>query len=423
MNRNKRACLFIFCLVILVLSFGQQAFAGGAYLSEVATPASLGTVGVGNVVNNIGADSAWANPAGMTGLDKDTVLGGLQVVIPNIRWDSDIATAGGKDGGNAGNFAAIPGLFAVKTLGDKWRIGFGASAPFGGGLDYGDDFVGRYQAQKSIIAGLGLSPSVAYKINDQFSVGAGVSVTYTKYDLEVAIKQPGFGDGQVTLDGIDDWSYQGFAGLTWQVTERAMIGAVYRSKNDIELEGDIDFDGIVIPILNELTSRFDEAEVDFDFPEVYRIGLKYQATDRLVVMVDADLETWSDFSETGIEISTSGPVTKVAELDRNYKDTWHVGAALAYKIDSSSGFATGVSYDSSPVDDNDRTADLPLDEQLKFGMAYVKEGKGKLGYGIGFSLMWFGDGKMDQVAQGELFKGEFESNYVIFAGGSARYEF
>jgi long-chain fatty acid transport protein len=202
-----------------------------------------------------------------------------------------------------------------------------------------------------------------------------------------------------------------------------MIGAVYRSKNDIELEGDIDFDGIVIPILNELTSRFDKAEVDFDFPEVYRIGLKYRATDRLVVLVDADLETWSDFSETGIEISTSGPVTKVGELDRNYKDTWHVGVALAYKIDSSSGFATGVSYDSSPVDDNDRTADLPLDEQLKFGMAYVKDSKGKLDYGIGFSLMWFGDGKMDQVAQGERFKGEFESNYVIFAGGSARYEF
>ena len=35
----------------------------------------------------------------------------------------------------------------------------------------------------------------------------------------------------------------------------------------------------------------------------------------------------------------------------------------------------GISYDSSPVDDDDRTIDLPLDEQLKLSAAYGREGK------------------------------------------------
>ncbi len=93
-----------------------SAFAGGIYLSELGTPASLGTAGSVNVTNNRSADAVFTNPAGMTGIKEDVLLGGFQLVIPQIRFDSDIAEAGGSDGGNAGSLAAIPSLFVVKKL-------------------------------------------------------------------------------------------------------------------------------------------------------------------------------------------------------------------------------------------------------------------------------------------------------------------
>lgn len=55
----------------------------GFYLSEVGTPGSLGTGGVANPTNTVGADAAWTNPAGMTGIDRTQVLGGVQVVFPS----------------------------------------------------------------------------------------------------------------------------------------------------------------------------------------------------------------------------------------------------------------------------------------------------------------------------------------------------
>ena len=70
---------------VLVLLASQSASAAGFYISEVGTPLSLGTAGVANPTNNIGADSSWSNPAGMTGLNHSEALGGLQVVAPNIR--------------------------------------------------------------------------------------------------------------------------------------------------------------------------------------------------------------------------------------------------------------------------------------------------------------------------------------------------
>jgi len=40
-----------------------------------------------------------------------------------------------------------------------------------------------------------------------------------------------------------------------------------------------------------------------------------------------------------------------------------------------------------------------------------------------FSLMYMGDGKVDQTAQGVRFKGDFENNLVLTLGGTVRYDF
>ncbi len=129
----------------MVLLVSQSASAAGFYISEVGTPLSLGTAGVANPTNNIGADSSWTNPAGMTGLDGDEMLGGFQVVAPNIRFDSSSATtASGNDGGNAGSALPIPSFFYVNAVTDRLRLGISAAGTMGGGVDYGDRFVGRY---------------------------------------------------------------------------------------------------------------------------------------------------------------------------------------------------------------------------------------------------------------------------------------
>ena len=119
--------------VFILMMFNQNSFAGGFYLPEVGSPGSVGTAGVANVVNNFGTDSALTNPAGMTGLKRDQVLVGNQALIPYQKFDSSVAEAGGDDGGNAGVLAVIPGFYAVKTLGDRFRAGFSVAGPVGGG--------------------------------------------------------------------------------------------------------------------------------------------------------------------------------------------------------------------------------------------------------------------------------------------------
>jgi long-chain fatty acid transport protein len=426
--KHKRAIsLLTVCFAILSLMFAQHTFAGGLYISEVNSPASLGTAGVNNVVNNLTADAAYTNPAGMTGITEDlTLMPGFQIMIPKVEFDASIAEAGGGNGGNAsaGDVIAIPGFNAVKVLSDKWRLGLAITAPLGGGVHYGDNFAGRYSATRAVLSGLGITPSVAYKINDALSLGVGITAIYTEFDQDIAVRQQTpagtpLRDGRMSINQIDDWSGQGILGLTWQITDKAMLGVVYRSKSEVELDGDLDFYNIENPLVNNITSRLDRIEVDFDYAQLVAVGLAYDVSDRLRLIVDFDWEDWSEFSDNHISIE-GGAVTK--DIDRNWDDTWHVGAALIYKADDSA-LTAGVAYDSSPVDDEDRTFDIPIDEQVKFGISYSRHIDKKISYGYGFGYTWLGDGKIDQTSQGVRVKGEFDTNYFVSIGGNLRYHF
>ncbi len=410
-------------LVMFGLAASAPAFAGGVYLSEIGTPVSVGTAGVANVTNTIGPASVFTNPAGMTGLDRDQSMGGIQLVIPTIRFDSDVSTAGGSDGGNAGSVVGIPSLFAVKVLDDGWRLGLGISVPLGGGVDYGKDFVGRYQAQKSELAVISISPAAAYQVNDKLSLGGGVSFLYTSMDLHFALNQPGpiSSDGQVRMDGLDDWGYQGFVGAIYKATDRLTLGALYRSEADVELEGDIKFKGVTVPPINAITSQFNKAKIDFTYPQLFQVGVKYKLTDDTLLMADVDWEDWSAFGDT--RLGLSGDSSVLQSFDRDWDDTWHLGFALANRLSENQIVTVGVGYDSSPVSDSKRTADLPVDEQLRLSAAYIKEFTDQLTIALGGTFIWMGDGKMDQVAQGERFAGDFSTNNLIFLSATLKYIF
>jgi long-chain fatty acid transport protein len=387
-----------------------QSMAAAFYLSQVGTPMSIGTVGVANTVNTWGADAAWAQPAGMVDLKEDTVnVTGLTLLLPEMEFDSSIAGAGGGDGGNAGDPAIIPSHFTVKKLSDRTSVGIAITAPMGGAMDYGDNFAGRYGAQKIALQGLGISPSIGYKVNDQLSIGVGVSVIYTLFEEDVAINLPGpAADGKVKMEDLDDWGYQPFLGLTYAFSERLMLGVVYRAEMDVDLEGDIKFRGVPLP--------GGDVELSWDNPQWLEAALRFDLNNNYYVATNLGWQDWSKFSENELTVTPG-----VAVLDRDWKDTWRTGIAFGH-FAGTRGWSFGLSYDSSPVTDKNRTIDLPMDEQLQAGASYFVEGK-KLSYAIGTSVMYAGDAKVDQTAQGVRFKGEFDTNLVFSLGGTVRYTF
>ncbi len=420
MNYNSPGTICKFVLLVAALLATQSALAAGFYISEVGTPLSLGTAGAANPTNNIGADSSWSNPAGMTGLDGSTILGGFQVVAPNVRFDSSVATAGGNDGGNAGNVVPIPSFFYVNAVTDRLRLGFSSAGIIGGGVDYGDNFVGRYATTLAELGAVGFSPAIAYKVNDKFSLGAGVSIIYTRFDEDIAINQSSVGapDGKLKIVKADDWGYQPYVGMTWHMTDRAMLGFVYRAEMDVDLEGDVKYHNWQ---LTPNAPPADDIKVDWNNPQTAKLGLKYQLDENNLLFLSGGWEDWSRFSKNTLAFE-GGLLNPAVTLDRKFDDTWNAGIALGHH---ENGHATsiGISYESSPVDDQHRTFDLPFEELYKLSFAYAWKGHKDLDFSLGSTVYLVGDAKIDQTEQGVRAKGKFDTNYIVFFGGTARYRF
>jgi long-chain fatty acid transport protein len=414
---------FWFVVIFSIGFFPASGLAAGFYITEIGTPGSLGTAGAANPTNTFHADSSWTNPAGMTGLDKDVMVAGLQFVVPKIEFDPSVAEGGGKDGGNAGNAIPIPSLFYVKTLSDRSRFGFSVIAPQGGGVNYGDDFVGRYSASKAELGVIGISPSLAYKVTDRLSLGGGVSALYTKYEINIAFNSsaiiPGTPDAKIKVENATDWGLQPFVGMTFKLNEQALLGIVYRAKSDVDLDGDVNVRNWSLPTaVPDLTN----AEISWDNPQWLDVGLRYTFSEKNTIFLNGGWQDWSEFSDNGIEVSGAGANIDT-EIDREWDDTWYARFGFAHDIGDQSAYTFGVSYDSSPVNDKHRTFDLPVEEYYKFSAAYAWKGKNKLNYALGATLLMVGNAKIDQTSQGVRAAGKFDTNYILLAGGTVRYAF
>ena len=420
MRAGYRHIIFRLALSVILISALPLAQGAGFYISEVGSPGSLGTAGVANSTNTVGADSSWTNPAGMTGLQQDTIMSGVQVILPKIEFDSSVATSGGSDGGNAGDIAAIPSFFYVNKFSDSLRLGFSVAGTMGGGIDYGDSFVGRYSTTYAELGAISFSPSLGYKVNDRFSVGAGVSIVYTRFDQDIAINQSDVNaaDGKVKIEEATDWGYQPFLGMTYQLSDRALLGVVYRAEMDVELEGDLKFKNWQLPG----SPAADDVNIDWDNPQTLVAGLRYRLDGRNTLFFNAGWQEWSAFSDNTLAFS-GGSLNPVEKINRNFDDTWHAGIAFTHNA-GDHGISVGFSYDSSPVDDKDRTFDLPFDETYKLSMAYAWTGSKRLDFSVGGTFYMMGDAKINQTsADGTQVIGEFDTNNMLIIGGTARYRF
>ena len=418
LNKNGHGLRVLIGAVSSLLLSGAQG--AGFYIQEVGTPRSLGTAGVANATST-GADAAWSNPAGMAFIDQDQMFAGVQLIVPKVEFDPGVASAGGDDGGNAGIPTAVPGFFYVHKHSDRLRLGLSLAGTMGGGFDYGNGFAGRYSTIQAQLGVVGLSPSLAYRVSERISVGAGVSILYTLFEQQIAINPAvvptvNGDDGRLKIEDADDVGYQPYFSINYQFNDALLLSAVYRAEMDVELSGDVRVNNVALPI------GADKVDIDWKNPQWLEAGVRYRYTDRDTLLFNAGWQDWSVFSENRLAFS-GGVLNPVAQLDRNFKDTWHAGVAYAHQTARAGIYSIGFSYDSSPVDDEDRTFDLPMEELFKLSGSYSWETNKNLGYSLGASLYLVGHAPIDQTSQDVRVKGEFDTNAILFLGATIRYVF
>lgn len=405
-------------LVVALVTSASAHAAGFALIEQSASGMGNAFAGGGAIAED--ASTIFFNPAGMTYIEGTQAVGALHLIKTTADFNNNGSSSGGAfaplgdEGPDAGDLSFVPNLFFMTTLTPSIKVGIGVSAPFGLKTEYDDDqWMGRFHANESELKTININPSIAFKVNDQISLGFGVSAMRAEATLSRAVNLGPFGEGSVKIKG-DDWGYGFNMGAIFQVTADTRVGLAYRSKVEQRVKGDAKFD---VPATMPVAFRPADSDIKaaVDLPESFSVSAFSKVNNKWDVMADATWTRWSRFEELRIRFDSGADDAVTKE---NWENTMRYSIGTTYHYNDAIKLRAGLAYDEEAIKDEYRTARIPGNDRkwVSLGASYQMSSSSKID--IGYSHLFISDVKIDdnQLADGNgQLKGKYEGSADILS--------
>lgn len=412
-----RRGIFKICILLVLSLSPTVGWASGLILYEVNAPVT-GTASAGWAAIAHDASTAFTNPAGMTRLDRSQLLVGAQPLIITSEFNS---STNGREGNADGVLPSLGGYY-VHSYSDRLKMGVSLLSYFGLGIDYGDDWVGRYRVEKSTFLTTTLSPSIAYKVNDWLSVGAMINIVGAYFSSQTAINNilGQYGDGQLKFKNWDI-GFGGGVGVMIEPTKCTRLGVVYYSPVNLSFKDTPSFDGLgpgLRTILGGLGLLNSSLSLDFTIPQWLMLSGYQQITDEFALMANFGWQNWSAFGNTDISLQVGPPqrinLSRSVTANLHMKDTYHYAIGGQYRISKSWLLSAGFAYDTSPMSEEFRSPSLPLDRTFRYACGIQYDWNKDVTLGFAYTFIDTGSAAIDKTGgpmQGNL-QGSYDPNNV-----------
>jgi long-chain fatty acid transport protein len=280
-------------------------------ISSVCFAGNVDTFGIGSKATAMGgafsayADDVYAthyNPAGLTQINSLTISVGAEYMDPELKVHDYTATDynGGNVASNVGfnddsDNLLVPHFGIAMPIGN-FVLGLTAYVPYGLHIKWDDDPEKNpavYVAAESYYIREVVAPTLAYKINDKWSIGGAILIGKTYAAEKRRVYAPGLPNHNklVTVEMEDSFNWSFNLGVQYKPIEQVTIGLTYRSKADVELEGDAEVDD-----WSGVGGDVDVDGVEIDHPEQIQFGVRYVPINNFSMEIDVVYSKWSQVS-------------------------------------------------------------------------------------------------------------------------------
>ena len=321
-------------LAVTALLAASQVHAAGFQVSEHSA-SGLGRAFAGEAAIGDDAASLARNPALMATFDKAQ----LSIVGSYVDPDIDVTSATFGDASDVAPAQAVPAMYYIQPINEKLAAGLAIYSNYGTGTEYPEDYAGNPAAGTTHIVSVNFNPNISYRINDQLSVGAGVSFVYATAELKRNSGAANIAD----MEG-DGYGFGWNLGALYEVNENNRFGISYKSKVKTELEGE--YKGISTsaasrgdttagPLAPFVGQETVDGTLDINLPSILEVSGYHKLTDKFAVSYSWMYTTWSDFGDIVAEGANCNDIT-----------TGTPGVCLEKKEDfsNSSRYAIGTEY-------------------------------------------------------------------------------
>ncbi len=371
---------------IILWAVGSTAWAAGFAVSDKSV-SSLGSAFAGVAAQAEDASVVYTNPAAMQRLSGSTLSLAAHYITPHATFTNQGSSTGGSNPGDAGRAKLAPNLYYVTELSPEARFGFGLYVPFALGLEYDDQWPGRYHSIKSDMTTLNLSPALSWQLSPTLSVGGSLDIQYLTAEMSQAVDfgticvaeyssvvctglglAPEQNDGKQTLKG-DNWDMGFSLGLHYAPTSQLQLGATYHSDTRQNIDGTSAFENVPGAFTSVFYNSGGKTRVHL--PESLSLSAAWAAGERLTLLADYTWTAWSRHKEFRVDFANGLP-DSVSTYD--WHDTGFYALGLNYRLGPQWLLRAGVAYDESPVPDAEHRTPIGPDNDRRWyalGVTYA----------------------------------------------------
>ncbi|WP_217564893.1 outer membrane protein transport protein [Vibrio cholerae] len=422
-NKTLLSCAVAFGLAS-VSTFTQAA---GFQLAEYSAT-GLGRAYAGEAAMADNASAQWRNPAMLTYLEGTQISAGAIYVNPNVDVEGTVNHAQlGKTHASSNDFAhdaVIPNFYLSHQLNEQVALGFALGTNYGMETDLGTEFAASHFGNQASVISKEANLNIAYQILPQLSIGGGVRYVMGEGHFGATVPpqlnavKPGFaGKTLKYMEGEDtSWGWQ--VGSAWQINDAHRLGFAYKS------EVVMDFDGHAEGIFY---GGKKSGMMSIALPATAELASFHQLNEQWAIHASINWTDWSSFKELTAVFSDGPDPIKL----ENWEDNYRFAIGTTYQYDAKLALRAGVAYDTSAVDDKNRTATIPETDRtwVSVGGSYIATPQ--LTLDAGFTYIFAKDATINEprdasdqtaAAIGGAFTGNVSGN-VWLIGVQANYRF
>lgn len=395
--------------LVAIGTFAPQATASGFQLRE-QSPSAQGNAFAGITAGGEDISSMFFNPASMALFSGNEAILGASNVDPKAEFQSGVASPFTMSFGayptsptshpNSAESAILPSVYAMWSLYPDLKVGIAINAPFGMKTEYKADYIGRYHALKSDLKTMDIAPTLAYRINPQWSMGVAFVARKADAELTNAVDfgtivlagaggsaptymalgvGPGKQDGIAILKG-NKWGYGFKLGAIFQPTEQLRIGLAHQSTMKMTLNVDATFQypttfptTIATGVMASLKSKGfvdNTGTTVVNLPSTTSLGINYAINNTFSLQGEAAQTGWSTFKELRVKFSSGLPDSVTEE---NWKNTMFYALGFSWRLLDAWTLRAGVATDQGAAEDSYRTPRIPDGDRVWYsaGIRYA----------------------------------------------------
>ncbi|CAJ1846947.1 Long-chain fatty acid transport protein [Aeromonas jandaei] len=361
-----------------------QVHAAAFQLNEHSA-SGLGRAYAGEAAIADNASVLARNPAAMTTFDKMAISVSGTYIKPDVDVEGALYAGSTKVAPSSESDIApaafVPAAYFIQPLNDQWAWGIGLFSNYGLSTEYPKAYNAGIQAGDTELVTFNINPNIAYRINEHFSVGAGINAVYGAAELNRYAGVIGSVTGlpqdknMAHLKG-DTWGFGWNVGTLYEINENHRFALTYRSQVDMSFDGDF----------NGKTSGFKtvDGNLKLDLPAQAEFAGYHRLNQQFAVHYSVNWTDWSAFQELKAT-STSGAT--LLQKDEKFKDSTRYSIGGTWYINPAWEARLGFAYDNTPIEAEYRSLSIPdsdriwysvgttyhinTDMSVDFGMAYL----------------------------------------------------